>query len=182
MKGLISYSRDELAGYLAGPGEPMLPELEWASEHPAEARERPATQLLLEGASGLIDDIEAIPQLTYTLYRDVQRYTDRIPYQQARQQKRSKMGLTALLVLLGEDRWVDLLHDYIWSTCEETNWVLPQVEHMGIELRVPATSFSLAEIIQALGQRIEDRAVERVRQEVETRVFGPYLADPGSYW
>ena len=181
MHNSIRHTRDELATHLAHPGDPLIPELHHAVRHPQEARDRPATRLLFDGASEILADIRNIPQLTYTLYREVQRNTDRIPYQNVRQEKRSKLVMAALQVVLGDDDYLNLLHDYLWSTCEETNWLLPQVERMGIELRVPATALDLAEIIDALGDRIEERAADRVRDEVERRVFTPYLADPEKF-
>jgi len=62
-------------------------------------------------------------------------------------------------VLLGDDNYMNTLHDYIWSICEETTWVLPQVEHLAIELRAVATGFDLAEIIVSLEDKLEERGI-----------------------
>jgi hypothetical protein len=177
----IQYTREQLMDVLAPPGDPLLPELDDAVAHPQKYIDRKSTRLLFEQGAKQLADIENIPQLTYTLYRNVQRFTDRVPYQNARQERRTKTSLAAMKVILGDDNYLNLLHDYVWATCEETNWMLPQVDHMGIELRVPATALSLAEIIVALSDKIEDTTQTRVRQEIENRVFTPYLRHPNGY-
>jgi hypothetical protein len=160
----------------------MLPALLAAVQDPVRIRDRPATQMLLQEAAPYLDDLHNIPHLTYTLYRDVQRKTDRFIYQRPRGEKRTKTWLTALQVLCGKDEYLNLLHDYLWSTCEETVWVLPQVERWDIELRVAATAFDLAEIVIGLETKIEERVRDRIRREIERRVFAPYLDHPEEYW
>ncbi len=177
----IQYTREHLMDLLATPGDPLLPILDDAFAHPSRYADRASTHLLFEQGADQLADIENIPQLTYTLYRNVQRFTDRTPYQNVRTKRRTKMGLAAMKVILGDDSFLNLLHDYVWATCEETNWMLPQVDHLGIELRVPATAMSLAEIIVGLSDRIEDKAQARVRREIEDRIFTPYLRHPNGY-
>ncbi|MBT5829960.1 MAG: hypothetical protein HOH77_07175, partial [Candidatus Latescibacteria bacterium] len=132
----IQYPREQLMALLATPGDLLIPELTDAVAHPKEYIDRKSTQMLFEQGADQLTDIENIPQLTYTLYRNVQRFTDRIPFQQAQFDRRKKTGLAAMKVILGDDTYLNLLHDYVWATCEETNWMLPQVDHLGIELRV----------------------------------------------
>lgn len=177
----IAYPREQLMELLAEPGDPLIPELDAAVANPGQVANSPAVKLLWEQGADKLADIENIPHLTYTTYRNVQRFTDRLPYQAVRGDRRTKTALAAMKVILGDDSFVNLLHDYVWVTCEETNWMLPQVDHMGIELRVPATAMDLAEIIVALDAVIEHKAKERVRQEIEERVFVPYLRHPKGY-
>ena len=177
----ILYHREQLMDLLSTPGDPLIPELDDAVAHPEKYIDRESTRRLFEQGADQLADIENIPQLTYTLYRNVQRFTDRLPYQAVRNERRTKTSLAAMKVILGDDSYLNLLHDYLWVTCEETNWMLPQVDHMGIELRVPATAMDLAEIIVALSDKIEDKAQTRVRQEIEDRVFTPYLRHPNGY-
>jgi hypothetical protein len=177
----IQYSREQLMDLLSEPGDQLIPELHDAIANPTRYVDSPATQLLWEQGANQLADIENIPHLTYTTYRNVQRFTDRLPYQAVRGDRRTKTSLAAMKVILGDDTYLNLLHDYVWITCEETNWMLPQVDHLGIELRVPATALDLAEIIVGLSERIEDKAQQRVRQEIEDRVFTPYLRHPKGY-
>jgi hypothetical protein len=166
----------------SSPPQAAVPELVEAARDPRAARARPGWALVERSIADLRRDVEAIPRLTYTLYRDVQRLDRRSLYEVPYFQKRAKMGVAAFGVLMGEDRYLPTLQDYLWSTCEESTWVLPQVEHLGIELRSVATAMDLAEIVTALGDRIEPAVVARVRREVEARVLGPFLADPDRYF
>lgn len=177
----IQYTREHLMDLLSTDGDPLIPELDDAVAHPDKYVDRESTRLLFEQGASKLGDIENIPHLTYTTYRNVQRFTDRLPYQAVRGDRRTKTALAAMKVILGDDDYLNLLHDYLWVTCEETNWLLPQVDHMGIELRVPATALSLAEIIVSLSDKIEDKAQTRVRQEIEDRVLIPYLRHPNGY-
>ena len=183
-KADITRTPEEIKAIFAAatPEGSLLPDLVEAAQHPEAARSRPAMGLVREGTRELLVDIETIPALTYTKYRDVQRYDKRRIYQVPYFEKRGKMAVAALQVLLGDDAYVNTLYDYIWSTCEETGWFLPQVEHMGIELRAVATAMDLAEIVEGVGDRLEDRLIDRIRHEIETRIFTPYLEDPDSYW
>jgi len=182
MLDTINRTAEELQSLLTQAGEPLVPELLYAAAHPDEARARPGMRLVLAENASLLEDLQAIPQLSYTLYRNVQRRTERGPYEQAYWTKRGKLALAALLVLLGDESALGLLHDYLWSTCEETTWVLPQVEQWAIELRAVAAAFDLAEIVVALGDRIEERVQQRVRDEIEQRVLSPYLENPEGFW
>ncbi len=177
----IQYTREQLMDLLSAEGDPLMPELDDAIAHPERHKDSESTRLLFEQGASQLADIENIPHLTYTTYRNVQRFTDRLPYQAVRGDRRTKTALAAMKVILGDDDYLNLLHDYLWVTCEETNWMLPQVDHLGIELRVPATALSLAEIIVALSDKVEDKAQTRVRQEIEDRVFTPYLRHPDGY-
>lgn len=177
----IEHTREHLMDLLAEPGDPLLPTLDDAVSNPDRYRDSAGVACLWEQGADKLADIHNIPHLTYTTYRNVQRHTNRRPYQAVRGDRRTKTALAAMKVVLGDDSFVDLLHDYVWVTCEETNWMLPQVDHMGIELRVPATAMDLAEIIVALADRVEHKAQERVRDEIEARVLVPYLRHPNGY-
>jgi hypothetical protein len=168
--------------FASTPPQAAVPELAEAARDPRAACARPSLALVERAIGDLQRDVDAIPRLTYTRYRDVQRLDQRNLYEVPYFEKRAKMGVAAFGVLLGEDRYLPTLHDYLWSTCEESTWVLPQVEHLGIELRSVATAMDLAEIVTALGDRIEPAVVARVRHEVEARVLEPFLEAPDRYF
>lgn len=178
----ITQTRDELTELLSTPVRPadLVPELVVAARDPDGLRGRPAVQAAEEAIAPRLADAHHIPQLSYTLYRDVQRYGDRTIYQTPRGEKYGKLAATALQVLLGEDEYVNLLHDYVWSVCEETVWILPQREDLRVDLRTAATAMDLAEIIVGLEHKLEDRLIRRVREEINRRVFTDYLENHGS--
>jgi hypothetical protein len=177
----IAHTREHLMELLSSSGDPLIPELDEAIANPEKHIDSETTRILFDQGASKLSDIQNIPRLTYTTYRNVQRFTDRLPYQAVRGDRRTKTALAAMKVILGDDDYLILLHDYVWVTCEETNWMLPQVDHMGIELRVPATALDLAEIIVALSDKMEDKIQDRVRQEIESRVLTPYLRHPNGY-
>jgi len=127
-------------------------------------------------------DIENIPQLTYTLFRSVQRQVDRSIWEKPFFEKRAKMAAAALQVLLGNDDYLDNLYEYIWSICEETIWIVAQRRDLEVDLRTAATGLSLAEIAVGLRAKLEDRLIERIRSEIERRVFERYLAQKEPWW
>jgi hypothetical protein len=68
----ISIPTEDLAKILAetSPGDPLLPELDRAQLQRPASRELPASRSLLAISQGLVADIGAIPQTTYSLYRE----------------------------------------------------------------------------------------------------------------
>lgn len=178
----IRKSRKELEKVLAEPGQPLIPELMTAAQNSSRVRDLPTTRLLLEESAHLAEDLGNIPQTTYTLYRETQRTGSHHIYAEPYMAKRAKMTAAGLRVLIGDLRYIDPLQDYIWNICEETYWPLPQVEHVFIDLRAVGTGLALAEIIASLGHRLEERIVRRVREEIERRIFGPYLERHEELW
>jgi hypothetical protein len=75
----------------------------------------------------------------------------------------------------------DIVQDYLWSICEESNWVLPAHEDRGIDLFAAETGFVLAETLALLGNTLDAEIRNRVRQEVEQRIFDPYIRFHRSY-
>jgi hypothetical protein len=111
----------------------------------------------------------------------------------------------------GADRGelVDAVHDALWGICEETTWLLPAHEEQGpdywdlklsprqqplgahtaltrepdsIDLFAAETGASLAEAVHLVGDRLAPEVVQRVRQEVQRRIFRPYLAYGRRHW
>jgi len=152
------------------------------ARNPAAWRDRPTTRLLLQATAEHLADLQNIPQTTYTLYREFQRIGERRGYQAPYNEKRAKMTAAALHTLLGEDRCLDPLQDYIWNVCEETNWVIPAHERVEVDLAAVGTGFTLAEMIIALEGKLAEQIVQRVRAEIERRIFVPYLERHEQMW
>src|SRR5262249_10885431 len=92
---------------------------------------------------------------------------------------------------------IDIIHDLLWSICEETSWVLPAHEDLAansesdssltrvpdlVDLFAAETAASLGEIVFLIGDRLSPEVVRRVRQEVKRHVLDPYLAYGRTYW
>lgn len=70
----------------------------------------------------------------------------------------------------------DVVQDYLWSICEERDWVVPAHErHGAIDLFAAETGFALAETLALLGEQLDGEVRAEVRAQVERRILAPYL-------
>jgi len=157
------------------PALPLFPELDAARADLAAMQELPGVRLALAKTEPLMADIQAIPHTTYTRYRCFLRTGDRDTYEEQYFRKRHCLSAAALRLFLGRDDLKDLVQDYIWNICEETNWVLPAHERRPIDLFSAETGFLLAETLALLGPTLDGEVRSRVRTEIERRIFLPYL-------
>jgi hypothetical protein len=170
---------DDIARLLAA-GAPLLPELDAARSMLDALRAAPQTQAVLAQTQPLMDAITQVPATPYTCYRLFARNGDRKGYETPYFLKRTNLAAAALRLFLGvEEAQVpalrDAVHDHLWSICEESSWVLPAHEHDRIDLFAAETGFVLAETLALLGAALDAEVRSRVRQEIERRVFEPYL-------
>ena len=177
----IAYSRNELEPLVSKPMAPemLIPELVEAARNPQRLKAHPALPALLNEGAEVLAVVHDIPQLTYTMYRDVQRKTARFIYERPFHARRARLAAAALQVLLGNDEYLNPMYDLMWAMCEESVWIVPQREDLTIDLRTAATIMDLSEICVALANRVEDRIIERVKAEIERRVFCDYLENYG---
>ena len=173
----LAKSQAELAALLrrAAPPPSLIPDLVEIARDPGAARGLAGAELVRKITASPREDIRNWPQMTYTLYREFRKTGERRGYEAPYREKRHKLVAAAFEVLLGDDSYLDALQDYIWDICEETNWVTPAHENREIDLNAVGTGFSLAEIIVGMGQKLAPEVVERVRAEIERRIFEPYL-------
>jgi hypothetical protein len=153
----------------------LVPELVALARDPGRTRDLPGTGLLLEVMAPFLADVWNVPDTPYTLYREFQRTGERRGYQRPFAEKRAKLCAAVFQVLLGDDSYLDVVHDYVWDICEETNWVIPAHENRPVDLTAVATGCSLAEIAVGLGDKLAGEVAARVRAEIERRIFVPYL-------
>jgi hypothetical protein len=132
-------------------------------------------EMALAQTEGLLPDSGHIPQTSYTDYRRFMREGDRRRYEEPYFAKRRILAATALRLFLGRKELKDSVQDYLWSICEESNWVLPAHEQWMIDLFAAETGFMLAETLHMLDDALDAEVRARVRQEVERRIFEPYL-------
>jgi hypothetical protein len=174
-----------------------------------QVRQSEGTSIMLEQIRQAVPDLAHIPQTTYTLYRQFEYSGERGGYQDPYYLKRSMLTRAVLEMILGDEGMRDPVQDLLWSICEETSWVLPAHEEQGpdfwdlkpsprkgpwgahtaltrepdaIDLFAAETGASLAETVYLLGDRLAPEVVQRVRQEVERRIFKPYLAYGRKHW
>ncbi|HEX7587614.1 MAG TPA: hypothetical protein VF478_04800, partial [Anaerolineae bacterium] len=164
------------------PVKSCLPELDAARRDLAALRARPQTSIILTQTHDLVESLGQMPVTTYTPYRLFSRNGDRQEYETPYFLKRSKLTAAALRLFLGQSEQKDTVQDYIWSICEETDWVLPAHENGIIDLFSAETGFMLAETLYVLGKTLDAEVRTRVRVEIERRICKPYLRFHQIHW
>ena len=156
-----------------------------------------------------VPELGNYPHTTYTLYREFERTGLRGTFQSVYFARRAQLTRAVLEMILGDISRRDMIHDLLWSICEETTWVLPAHEEQGpvfwdlrpsprqhpwgsytaltrepdsIDLFAAETGASLAETIYLLGDQLAPEVCQRVRQEVQRHIFKPYLAYGRQHW
>ena len=160
----------------------LFPELEIARLHSHSLLQTPQMQLMLEHTQHAMQGIEHIPQTNYTSYRAFQRIGERGHYEAAYFLKRTRLAAAAIRLFAGQIDLKETVEDYLWSICEETNWVLPAHETVIIDLFAAETGFVLAETLLLIGTTLESEVRHRVRQEIEQRILTPYLRFYALQW
>ncbi|MBI4553670.1 MAG: heparinase II/III family protein [Candidatus Latescibacteria bacterium] len=168
-------------------GTSLVPELEAARLNRQALCVAPQTQVVLAQTQPLMDTLDQIPQTSYTLYRHFMHTGDRAGYETPYFLKRARLAAASLRLFLGLETAYgamlrDLVHDYVWAICEESTWVLPAHESVAIDLFAAETGFMLAETLCLLGPTLETEIRHRVRQEIEHRIFTPYLRLAPVFW
>ncbi len=176
----------------------------------AKIRQSPSAPTMLKVLRRAAPDWGTIPQTTFTLYREFERTGVRGNYERAYFLKRAQLTRAVVEMILGDDDSMrDAIHDWLWSICEETTWLLPAHEEQGpdywdlgqsprtlpwgahtlltrepdsIDLFAAETGASLAETVYLVGERLAPEVVQRVRQQVERHIFKPYLAYGRKHW
>jgi hypothetical protein len=170
---------DAIARLLAAGATPF-PELDAARRALDALRAAPQTQAVLAQTQPLMGVIAQVPATSYTLYRLFARNGDRKGYETPYFLKRTNLAAAALRLFLGVEEaqaasLTDIVQDHLWSICEESTWVLPAHEHDSIDLFAAETGFVLAETLVLLGEALAAEVRSRVHQELERRIFEPYL-------
>lgn len=150
---------------------------------------RPAAAL-----TSLVRDLRAaaaedtMPELTFAAYRDFADTGNRLRYEDRYFRRRARLAARAAQALLDPAADLGPLADTLWSVCDEYTWALPAHERHGtrpeqcVDLFAAETAHTLAETVAALRDRLDPRVTERVRDEVERRVFAPYADERPLAW
>ncbi|MBO5019702.1 MAG: heparinase II/III family protein [Clostridia bacterium] len=103
--------------------------------------------------------------------------------------RRTWLATTAILALIypEEEKYIKELHELIWAACDEYSWALTAhtngtiaVDTTQVDLDNAETGLWLAEISDVLGDRLEPLIGERIKYEVNRRVFENYKK--GKFW
>ena len=133
---------------------------------------------------------EPIPSLPASLWLECKRSGVREGYEDPYYHRRTMMrDLVLGECLEHQGRFLDPLMDVIWAICEESSWVYPahhtdlaDVAHPYIDLGAASTGFDLAEVDSLIGMELPREAGQRIRYEVNQRLFIPYLTRHDFWW
>ncbi|MBX7259523.1 MAG: heparinase II/III-family protein [Candidatus Hydrogenedentes bacterium] len=178
----LPYTVEQLQQILAKPASGnLIPELE--SVDTSALAQTPRLVAYFEEAASKPADI---PLTTYTLYRRFRKTGERPPYERPYFGKRELLTNAVMAAWLSDDpSKIDRVNDLIWNVCEETTWVAPAHESdkpWFIDLFAAETGSDLAHALYVLGDRLPEEVRNRVRHEIETRIFTPYLEHAHDYW
>jgi hypothetical protein len=178
-----SLSAEEIEEILTrtAPGWALYPEFEAERADLELLGERTAAKWYVKGVRRRAGSLYPMPQTTYTLYGEYQRSGKRRGYEDPYFDKRRNLTAATMTLLL-QDRNLEVVHDYLWDICEESNWVVPAHEQLEVDLFASETAFQLAETATLFADTLDPKVVARVKREVEERVLAPYLADHHRYW
>ncbi len=204
---MVHPTRLQLPTFLSQPTLPESSKAQWFNQI-RNSQARSAVCASLRAATPTLD---LIPQTNYSLYRQFTRSGDRSGYERPYFAKRSMLTRAVVEMIFDETSnspWRDIIHDLVWNICEETSWVLPAHEDLSlgfissgklgewyggtstsltrepdnIDLFAAETGASLAEAIYLLADQLDPEVVQRARQEIDRRIFRPYLAYGRKFW
>lgn len=146
---------------------------------------------LKQCASQLKD--EPLCELTFHTFKQYDTDGSRISYESLYFHRRRCLGCFALMAWLFRDsNYLSLTEDYLWAVCNEFTWALPahldgnslneKVNPMQIDLFAAETAQTLAEILYLLQDSLNPAITFRCREEVERRIFTPFLTRKTPYW
>ena len=147
--------------------------------------------------------LKGYPQLPATLYLQYERNGDRKSYETPYFKRRTLLiGATLAECVTGNSRYLDAVMDGLWFLCEESSWVisahnaapngkhdiqqfLPDPKAPAIDLFSAQTAAALAYVTYLLSDELDQLTpalIRRVHEEVETRIFTPFLTRDDFWW
>jgi hypothetical protein len=160
----------------------------------------PVVEKITESAEKVLE--EPIPRLPATHYLRWNR-EEEITQPEIRaplNDRLTHLSALALAECISRDgRYADRILDYTWAICEQSQWSqAPHVlsesrnreglptetppEKRRLVLRTVNVAQTLAHVDYVLGERLHPAARERIRTEVEKRVFGPFEVRNDLWW
>lgn len=147
--------------------------------------------LVAEGEASLADEMPALLLTDYLAYT---RTGDRAAFEAKYFARRRQLNALVLAECVERGgRFIDRIADGVWALCEESGWQLPahnshergkgrqplpDPDNPVIDLFAAETGAQLAVLVRLLGKALDTVApgtVARVDQELERRIFEPYL-------
>lgn len=159
---------------LLHPERRLLPELDHARGNLAHLLHTARGRALTAEREALLQDVEQMPQTTYSRYQAFARDGEREPYQDPYFLKRHRLNALVMQFLAGRHEAKEQIEDYLWAICEESTWVVPAHARV-IDLMAAETALWLAEAVYVLQDALDDEVRRRVWREIDDRIFTPFM-------
>ena len=194
-------SKEQIKAWLAAPGP--------VADLAEEVRQSPTTARLLNSIRREIPERDAIPALTYTLYRQFEHTGVRRHYEEPYFLKRATLTRAVMEFITGDETALEAIRTWPGASAE-TTWVLPAHEEQGPDYweldpprpgrrRWARTPCSRASRTRSTcspprrwrgpgrdggpgGRRAGARSPAAHPAEVERHIFRPYLAYARDHW
>ena len=128
-----------------------------------------------EDLSQHLDPTKDIPVLKRSDYRNYERVGDRLVPQAKAGYRRRELSRASMALWLNHPKAnVDYLQDLMWAYCDDWTWVMAAHEARTIDLGSVALASTLAEIVHALGDHLEEEVVTRVNGAIKKNIFDPF--------
>lgn len=132
-----------------------------------------------------------ISALRYSDFKLFWETGNRATYERQYFGRRMALASSAILSLVypEEEKYIVRLMDVIYAICDEYTWCLPA--HHGdlepnnnvqIDLFAAETGFALSETLTLLENRLDPLIKNRIKTEVERRIFTPFIYENKRYW
>lgn len=129
--------------------------------------------------------------LKYSEFKMFHESGNRTVYEGSYFKRRKQLGTSAILSLVypEEPKYITYLNDIIYAICDEYTWCVPahntelaKNNNSHLDLFATETGFALAQIDSLLGDRLEPLIRDRIRVEVNRRVFTSFTSDTRFFW
>lgn len=137
------------------------------------------------------------PPLPESLYLEFSETGNRRGYERAFSRLRGMLrDLVIAECIEAQGRFLPAAEAVLSAVCDQPTWVLPAHDRgldnlygrrIDIDLVAASTGWTLATALHLLGDHLDEAVAERVRRELQHRIFGPYLAmvrgtRPPAWW
>ncbi len=131
---------------------------------------------------------EPVPLLSFSDFQTFHSLGTRKEFEKPYFERRGRLLALALTMILDDSNaYKETLENLIWEICNEYAWAVPahlpdsidQVltanvpPNRHVDLFAAETAHALAEVLDLVGNRLNDWVTHRVKQEIEQRVFQP---------
>ncbi|MFN8561752.1 MAG: hypothetical protein U0703_09075 [Anaerolineae bacterium] len=198
----MSPSIDQLKRWFASPAP--------TADLRAQVRAAAITPRMIDAIRSVVPDVQPIPMLTYTLYREFERNGERPGYQNPYFQRRAMLARTVVEYVMGDASMlatnsrpaVGDLRGNVVGAARPRGTGTRLLAHRpdrdarqpfgarhgvtrepdSIDLFAAETGASLAEAVHLIGDDLAPEVRQRVRQEVERHIFKPYRLHGREHW